>query len=56
MLEGVGRVLTLWIEDSHSWRQYLIGHVMIADDEINVMLFGLSYFVDCLNAAVQHNY
>jgi hypothetical protein len=54
VLEGVGRVLTLGIEDGHSGRQFLVRYVMVTDYKVYAMFLGISYFIDCLNATVKH--
>ena len=55
MLEGVSRVLTLRIQNGHSIGQFIVGHVMVTDDEINAQRLRIGDFIDCLNAAIQHN-
>ena len=55
MLERIGGVHTLGIEDGHSRRQFLIGHVMVADDKVYAKRVGIVDFFDCLDAAVEHN-
>ena len=55
MLEGVGRVFTLRIQNGHCIGQFIIGHVMVTDNEIDAQRFRIGDFIDCLNAAIQHN-
>ena len=46
----VGKVLKV-----HGGRQHLVGHVVVADDEVDAFLPGISNFVYGLDAAVQHD-
>ena len=55
MLERVGGVLTLRVEDGHSGWQFIIRHVMITHDKVNAQRLGVSYLLDCLYATVKHN-
>ena len=51
----IGGILTLGIEDGNCWRQFLVGHVVVANNEINAQTLGIGNFFDCLDAAVEHN-
>ena len=55
MLEGIGRVFTLRIKNSDCGRHSLIRHVVITYNEIDATFLGISYFVDCLDATIEHN-
>ena len=55
MLEGVGGVFTFRIENGHGYGQFVIRHVMVADDKVYAKGFGICNFFDCLDAAIEHN-
>ena len=41
------------IKNGYCWRHLFIGDVMVADNEVDAQRFGVSYFVDGLNSAVE---
>ena len=49
----IGGGFKLGVEDSHGIRQRIIGHVVVADDEVYAEAFGVGYLVDRLDAAVE---
>ena len=53
VFEGIGVVLTLGVEDGHGIGQLLVGHMMVADDEVDALLFGIGYLVDGFDATVE---
>ena len=55
MLEWIAVILALWIQDGNGRRHHFVRDVMITDDEINSKAFGVCYFVNCLDAAIQNN-
>jgi hypothetical protein len=55
VLKGIGGVFTLRIENSHSRRHHLVRHVVVADDEIYALLFGIRYLLDGLDATVKYD-
>ena len=54
MLKRIGGVFTLRIQDGHGRRQYLVGHMMIADDEVYAEFLGICYLFYGLDATVEH--
>ena len=48
-------VAPLGIENSYGTRQRFIGHMVVADDEIDAKRFGIGYFLDGFDAAVEHD-
>ena len=55
MLERIGRVGAFRVEYSHCWRQNLIWHMVVADDEIYTLLFGIGNLLNGLDATVKYN-
>ena len=55
VLVGVRVVLALGVQDGHGGRQHLVGHVVVADDEVDALLAGIGNLVHGLDAAVQHD-
>ena len=55
MLERIGRVGAFRVEYSHSWRQNLIWHMVVADDEIYTLLFGIGNLLNGLEATFKYN-
>lgn len=53
MLEGVGVILTLGVEDGHCRRHHLVGHVVVADNEVYALFLGISYLLDGLDTAIE---
>lgn len=53
MLERVGVVGSLRVEDSHGWRQFFVWHVVVADDEVDAERLGVGYLFNSLDAAVE---
>ena len=43
------------IQNGNGRRQYIVRYMMVADDEVNSLLFGIRNLLHCFNAAVQHN-
>ena len=44
----------LRVQDSHGRRKLVVGHVMVADDEVDAAFGGISDFVDRLDAAIEN--
>ena len=44
MFVGVGLSFEFGIEDSHGVGQLVVGHMVVADDEINAFALGIGYF------------
>ena len=55
MLEGVGVILALGIEDGHCRRHHLVGHMMIADNKVDALFLGIGYLLDGLDTAIEDN-
>ena len=55
VLVGIRVVRTLGVQNSHSGRQLLVRHMVVADNEVDAFFLGVGNFVDCLDAAVEHN-
>ena len=55
VMEGVGRVSAFRVEDSHSRWHHLVGHMMVADDEVDAPLLSIGYFLYRLDTAVEHD-
>ena len=55
MLVGIGGVGALGVEDGHRRRQHLVGHVMVADDEVDALFLSIGNLLDRLDAAVEHD-
>ena len=53
MLIRIVRIRPFRIEDSHRIRQFVVGHVVVADNKIYPPLLGVGDFFDCLNATIQ---
>lgn len=53
MFERVGIFFQFRIEDCCSARKFVVGHVMVADDEVYIFAFGVSYFLHCFYTAVE---
>ena len=53
VLERIGVVLALGIEDGHGIRHHVVGHVMVADNKINTYALGISNLLDGLDATVE---
>ena len=53
MRVGIVIVAALGVENGHGRRQHFVGHVVVADDEIDAALLGVGNFVDRFDAAVQ---
>ena len=52
----IGGIGTLGIQHGHRIGQFVIGFVMVADDEVYTFLFGISNFLHRLDTAVEHNH
>ena len=52
---GVTVVAALGVENGHCGRQGSVGHVVVANDEVDAALFGIGHLVDGLDAAVEHD-
>ena len=50
---GVGGAFQLGVEDGGCRRQLLVGHVVVADDEVDAQLLGVGYLLVGLDAAVE---
>ena len=48
-------IITFGIEYGYGLRQFIIGNMMITDDKINPPTFGISYFLDGFNPAIERN-
>ncbi|CDB09379.1 unknown [Bacteroides sp. CAG:633] len=55
VLVGVGVVEAFGVEYGYSGWQHVVGHVMVADDEVDAFLAGIGYLVHSLDAAVEHD-
>ena len=55
MLEGVGVVFALRVENGGSRRHHLVGDVVVANDEVDAKTLGIGYFVDCLDTAIEND-
>ena len=55
MLKGIAVVGAFGIEDGHCRWHCLVGHMVVANDEIDAQLLGVGNFVDGLDAAVQND-
>ena len=55
MRVGIFVVNAFGIEYGNSFRQLIIGLVVVADDEVNAFLLGIAYHIDCLDAAIERN-
>ena len=53
MFERIAIVCALRVEDGNSRRHHIVGHMMVADDEVDTLFLGISYFVDSFDAAVE---
>ncbi len=52
----IGGTWHLRVKYCHCRRQNLVRHMMVAYDEVYAFFFSISNFIDCLNAAVEHDY
>ena len=52
---GIRRVGTLGIQYRHGGGHDIVGNMVVADDEVNATLISIRNFVDCLDAAIEHN-
>ena len=52
----IGGIGTLGIQHSHRIGQFVIGFVMVADDEVYAFLLGISNFLNSFDTAVEHNH
>ena len=43
------------VQNSYGRRKHIIRYMMIADDEINPFLFGISNFLYCFNSTIEYN-
>lgn len=43
------------VQNSYGRRKHIIRYMMIADDEINPFLFGISDFLYCFNSTIEYN-
>ena len=55
MLEGVGVVLSLRIEDGHSFRECFVGHMMVADNKVYALFLCIGNLLDGFDAAIEDN-
>ena len=55
MFEGIGGILTLGIEDGDGIRQFVIRYVMVTHNKVDAKRLGITDFIDCLDAAIEHN-
>ena len=53
MLEGVGVILALGVEDGHGRRHHLVGHMMVADNKVYALFLRIGYLLDGLDAAIE---
>ena len=53
MLERISVVSTFGIKNGNGRRQFIVGHVMVAYDEVDAETLGIGYFVNGLDAAVE---
>ena len=52
----VGRTLQLRIQNSHCRRQGIVGHMVVADNEVDTAALGILYLVDGFDATVEDDY
>ena len=52
---GISIVFALGVQYGYGRGQYLIGHVVVADDEVDAFFFGVCDFVYGLDAAIQYD-
>ena len=55
VLVGIRVVRALGVEDGGGRGQLVVGHVVVADDEVDAFLAGIRHFLHGLDAAVQHD-
>ena len=55
MVVRVVVVGALWIQYGNGGRQHCIGHMMVADDEVDTQILGVSNFLNSLDATVQYD-
>ena len=53
---GIGAVLKLGVEYGNRIGELVVGHMMVADDEINTERLGITYFLDGFDAAIKDDY
>ena len=55
-MEGIGGVLAFRIEYGHRWRHLIVGHMMVADNEVDAKTLGIGNLLVGLYAAVEDNH
>ena len=55
-MEGIGGVLALRVEYGHRWRHLIVGHMMVADNEVDAKTLGIGNLLVGLDAAVEDNH
>ena len=55
VLVRISVVKPLGVQYGHGRRQHLVGHVVVADDEVDALLAGIGDFLYRLDAAIQHD-
>ena len=56
MFVRIGIIQPFCIENGYGGWQYIIGYVMIADNEINTSFAGICNFINGFDAAVEYDY
>lgn len=56
LFERIRVVGALGVEDGHSGRHLLIGHMVVADDEVDTQRLGIGDLLDSLYAAVKNDH
>ena len=52
---GIAVVVAFRIKNRHGRRQFVVGNVVVANDEIDALFAGISHLLNGLDAAVEHN-
>ena len=55
VLERIAVVGTLGVEHRHSWRQRLVGHMMVTDNEVDAQTLGIGHLFNGLDATVEND-
>ena len=55
VLVRISVVFAFGIQYGNGRRQYIVGYVVVADDEVDASLFGVRYFFHGFDAAIQYD-
>ena len=55
ILERIGIAFELRVENGNSVGQHIVGHMVVADDEVDAFFLGILNLFDCLDSAIEHN-